>query len=90
MDPSSLSFYDNACSCQPNWGENASGFGSWWFDDWPTGSVYRQWAADGDTRQIAVTENVPVGRGPCLTSMAIGAGSFWVTVAPSVNYTCIR
>ena len=90
VDPSSLTFYDNACSCQQNWGENASAFGSWWFDDWPTGSVYRQWSPNGDTRQIAVTENVPVGRGPCLTSMAIGGGSFWVTVAPSVNYTCIR
>ena len=90
VDPSSLTFYDNGCSCQPDWGENASSFGSWWFDDWPTGSVYRQWSANGSTIPIAVTENRPVGRGPCLTSMAIGAGSFWVTVAPSVNYTCIR
>jgi YVTN family beta-propeller protein len=90
VDPSSLTFYDNTCSCQPDWGENASSFGSWWFDDWPTGSVYRQWSADGPTLPIAVTKNRPVGRGPCLTSMAIGAGSFWVTVAPSMNYSCIR
>ena len=90
VDPSSLTFYDNAGGSQPDWGENASSFGSWWFDDWPTGSVYRQWSANGPTLPIAVTENRPVGRGPCLTSMAIGAGSFWVTVAPSVNYTCIR
>jgi hypothetical protein len=90
VDPSSLSFFDNACSCQPDWGENTSAFGSWWFDDWPTGSVYRQWALHGPTRHIAVTENLPVGRGPCLTSIAIGAGSVWVTVAPSTNYTCTR
>jgi hypothetical protein len=90
VDPSSLTFYDNTGGSQPDWGENASSFGSWWFDDWPTGSVYRQWAPNGPTLPIAVTENRPIGRGPCLTSMAIGAGSFWVTVAPSVNYTCIR
>jgi hypothetical protein len=52
--------------------------------------VYRQWSRNGDTRRIAIVADLPVGRGPCLTSMAIGAGSFWVTVAPSVNYTCIR
>ena len=90
VDPSSLTFFDNPCSCQMYWGENASGFGSWWFDDWPTGSVYRQWSLNGPTRRIAVAENLPVGRGPCLTSMAIGARSVWVTVAPSDNYTCIR
>ena len=90
VDPASLTFYDNAGGSQPGWGENASAFGSWWFDDWPTGSVYRQWSMNGPTLPIAVTENRPIGRGPCLTSMAIGAGSFWVTVAPSVNYTCIR
>jgi hypothetical protein len=90
VSPSSLTFYDNGCSCQPDWGENASGFGSWWWDDWPTGSVYRQWAPNGATRRIAVLANLPLGRGPCLTSMTIGADSFWVTVAPSMNYTCSR
>ena len=85
-----MTFYDNAGGSQPDWGENASSFGSWWFDDWPTGSVYRQWSGNQPTLPIAVTENRPVGRGPCLTSMAIGAGSLWVTIAPSVNYTCIR
>jgi serine/threonine-protein kinase len=90
VSPSSLAASDTGCSCQPDWGENGSAFGSDWYDDWPTGSVYRQWAPNGPTRRIAVVANLPVGRGPCLTSMAIGAGSFWVTVAPSVSYTCSR
>ena len=51
VDPSSLSFFDNAGGSQPDWGENTSAFGSWWFDDWPTGSVYRQWAMNGPTRR---------------------------------------
>jgi hypothetical protein len=90
VDPSSLTFYDNGCGCQMNWGETTSAFGSYWWDDWPTGSVYRQWAPNGATRKITIVQNVPVGRGPCLTSIAVGAGTFWVTVAPSVNYTCYR
>jgi hypothetical protein len=88
--PASLTYFENECSCQPDSGENTSAFGSDWFDDWPTGSVYRMWAVNGPTRRIAVAANLPVGGGPCLTSMAIGAGSAWVTVAPSSGYTCAR
>ena len=44
----------------------------------------------GHTRRIAVVANLPVGGGPCLTSMSIGAGSAWVTVAPPDGYTCTR
>jgi len=91
VDPSTLSFFDNACGfCEPDWGEVTSAFGSWWWGDWPTGSVYRQWYWSGPTRLSAVTENEPTGGGPCLTSIAIGAQSAWVTVAPPAGFTCIR
>jgi hypothetical protein len=90
VNPSTLSFADNPCSCRPSWGEDLGGFGSDWWDDSPTGSVYRQWSPGGPTRRIAVVKNPPVGGGPCLTSIVNGAGSFWVTVGPSVNYACIR
>ncbi len=85
-----MSLSPNFCNCQPDWGENGSSFGSDWWDDWPTGSVYRQWRESGPTRRIAVVGNLPVGGGPCLTSMAIGAGSFWVTVARSQDFSCRR
>jgi YVTN family beta-propeller protein len=92
VDPSSMTVTNSGpCHCQPNWGETVGGFGTAWYVDWPTGSLYRQYALSEPTYpRIAVVADTPYGGGPCLTSMAIGASSVWVTVAPSVGFTCSR
>jgi hypothetical protein len=54
----------------------------WWYT-WQTGSVFRQEVAGGPIRTIRVTKTQPDANGPCLTSIAVGSGSLWLTAAPS-------
>ena len=50
---------------------------------WQTGSLCRQEDSNGPIRTIHVTKTQPDANGPCLTSIAIGSGSLWLTAAPS-------
>jgi hypothetical protein len=80
------------CGCRPGSGDELTAFGSDWRDDWPTGTVdhERSFSDSGPSHPIAVTATPPVDGGPCLTSMAAGAGSVWLTVGPpdSSYYAC--
>jgi DNA-binding beta-propeller fold protein YncE len=74
----------NCCTLEV--GSTASGYGSIWMADSQTGEIVR---FDGQTKQIvdtiAVTD-APAWGGPCMTSIAAGAGGVWVTAAPP--YAC--
>jgi hypothetical protein len=37
---------------------------------------------------VHVVAESPFWGGPCITSIAAGAGSMWVTVAPSSGWSC--
>jgi streptogramin lyase len=67
-------------------GHFATGYGSLWWADIPSGAVMR-WAPETGrlSRTIRVTPTVPNPDGSGLTSTAIatGAGSIWVTVTNS-------
>ena len=64
-------------------GEDRGDLGALWWYSWESGSLFRQEFAGGHIRTIHVTKT-PVGAdGPCLTSIAIGSGSLWLTAAPS-------
>jgi hypothetical protein len=90
----SFVFGDTPCGCQRGQGDTFTAFGTDWWDDWSTGVVYRQEYDTGPVHLIAVTANPPVAGGPCLTSMAAGGGSAWVTLGPAMaqpyahEYTC--
>jgi len=75
---------------RPRWEENEGWQGSLWWYDLRYGGVYREETANGPTRTIRVTQSWPRSGGPCLTSMAVGTSSLWVTVAPSVSHVCKR
>jgi hypothetical protein len=80
VDANELNFGDVVCGCQPGQGDTFTAFGSDWWDDWPTGTVHRQSSDSAPVHLIAVTAHPAHQGGPCLTSMAAGAGSTWVTV----------
>jgi streptogramin lyase len=68
--------------CCPERGPTATGNGSTWMADEQAGEVVR---FDGRSKQPVV--HIPMGSplwGPCLSSIAAGAGAIWVTVGPSV------
>jgi serine/threonine-protein kinase len=67
------------------------GHGSVWGIDWPAGTVNR-FDFDGDYSidEVIAVAHPPKYGGPCLTSLAVGAGAVWVTVAPSASRTCSR
>ena len=84
IDPRRLEplYVDPTC-CPPQWGEDRAANGWQWWYDWPTASVYRErLAADEGPRQIRVASSTPQAGGPCLTSIALGAGAVWVTATP--------
>ena len=81
----SLSGVDDSC-CPPTWGEGGYANGLLWWDDWPSGNVYRQRPPAGDIHQIRVTGDAPQAGGPCLTSIAFGAGAVWVTAASAPGF----
>jgi Protein kinase domain len=80
VDPSTVTITRVDACCQPDLGQDIEAFGSYWWDDWPTGTVSRQ-TGDGPVRTIHVAQSPPTAGGQCLTSMAIGAGGVWVTIA---------
>jgi serine/threonine protein kinase len=90
INPSRLSITAMGSYGPPGHEENIGELGSLWWYDWPSGDVNRQEIAGGPTITIPVTRPLPAAGGACLTSMAQGAGSIWVTVAPSVGHTCVR
>jgi len=86
VDARTLMIVAHLGCCALDVGSNASGYGSIWMADSQTGEVVR---FDGETKQIvdtiAVTD-APAWGGPCMTSIAAGAGGVWVTAAPA--YAC--
>jgi hypothetical protein len=89
LDPRSLRRLRELNCCPPKEGAAATGFGSTWTVSWPTGVVVR---FDAVSKQPLATVHVvaesPFWGGPCITSIAAGAGSMWVTVAPSSGWSC--
>jgi serine/threonine-protein kinase len=90
VDPSTLTIGRWDPCCSPEWGEDRAQFGSLWWYTWSTGSLFRQEYANGPVRTIHVTSSQPDAYGPCLTSIAIGSGSLWLTAAssPEDSFTC--
>lgn len=82
IDPAPLGVVYSEHDGPPSWEEDRAALGALWWYDWPTGAVYRQEAAGAPIRTIHVTQPLPTAGGPCLTSMTVGSGSLWVTVAP--------
>jgi hypothetical protein len=87
VDPSTLSItgQQQGDLLRPDWGEDRGDLGALWWYTWQTGNLFRQEVANGPIRTIRVTRTPPDAQGPCLTSIAIGAGSLWLTAAPSPN-----
>jgi hypothetical protein len=81
VSPLSIDSVDSCCS--PDWGEDRGQLGALWWYTWQTGSLFRQESAGEPIRTIRVTRTPPDANGPCLTSIAIGSGSLWLTAAPS-------
>jgi len=92
LDPSTLTFLPYGGSYgPPDWGEYNGDLGALWWYDWPSGTVSRQQSENGRVRDIHITQGQTGG--PCLTSIAAGSGSLWVTAAagPSPNGgPCVR
>jgi hypothetical protein len=83
VDPSTMAIAREETGGSSYWGEDRGDLGGLWWYSWATGSLYRQEVADGRIRTINVTRSTPDANGPCLTSIAIGSGSLWLTAAPS-------
>ena len=90
IDPSTLTILQRDPCCSSEWGEDRGQLGSLWWYTWQTGSLFRQEYEGGPIRTIQVTSSQPDAYGPCLTSIAIGSGSLWLTAAPSPenSFTC--
>jgi streptogramin lyase len=81
VDPGTLKEVNFLC-CPERW-LSATGNGSVWVADERAGEVVR---FDGFSKQVVAT--IPLGSplwGPCLSSIAAGAGAVWVTVGPSLS-----
>jgi hypothetical protein len=85
VNPSTLSItgVQEGDLLRPDWGEFRGDLGALWWYTWQTGSLFRQEVANGPIRTIHVTRTPPDANGPCLTSIAIGSRSLWLTAAPS-------
>ena len=83
VDPSTLSIIGQDPCCSPEWGEDRGDLGALWWYTWMSGTLFRQEYENGPIRTIRVTRTPPDANGPCLTSIAIGSGSLWLTAAPS-------
>jgi serine/threonine protein kinase len=83
IDPSTLSIVGNDPCCLPDSGEDRGELGALWWYTWQTGSLFRQQYARGPIRIIRITKTPPDANGPCLTSIATGSASLWLTAAPS-------
>ncbi len=91
VDPSTMAINNTELRCcPPEWGEDRGELGALWWYTWQTGSLFRQEVENGPIRTIRVTRSPVDAYGPCLTSIAIGSGSLWLTAAPSPDggFTC--
>ena len=79
---------DDSSGFSPQWGEQRQANGWLWWDDWPTGNVYRQRSARVRPHTIHVTRLTPLEGGPCLTSIDIGEGAVWVTATLPPGFSC--
>ena len=75
--------------CAPGRGSGTETNGSGWSYDGPTGTVVR-WSEHVPYNQTAVIHvaDPPLYGGPCLTSIAAGAGAIWVTTGVGDSYHC--
>jgi serine/threonine protein kinase/class 3 adenylate cyclase len=88
VDPRTLRILARLDCCAVEEASTTSAYEATWGANWPTGEVVR-W--DAATKQPIATVRVtgsPSFGGPCMTSIAAGAGAVWVTVASSVAYSC--
>jgi YVTN family beta-propeller protein len=87
VDPSTLStnWVQEGEVFQPDWGEDRGDLGALWWYTWQTGSLFRQELDNGPIRTVHVTRTQPDANGPCLTSIAIGSRSLWLTAAPPLD-----
>jgi len=95
VDPRTLdTFIEQPCCPLGDGYDGDYGYGSTWSYDSSAGTVLRfafnRWVGYSLDEAIAVTDPPKFNGGPCLTSLAAGAGAVWVTLAPSVNATCTR
>jgi hypothetical protein len=90
LNPSPLGLAHTEADGPPDNFENEGQLPSLWWYDVQAGSVERQNVPYGPIRTIRVTASPILGGGPCLTSIAAGAGSLWVTAAPSSGNACPR
>jgi len=95
VDPRTLdTFIEQECCPLGDGYDGDYGYGSTWSYDSSAGTVLRfafnRWTGYSLDEAIAVTDPPKFNGGPCLTSLAAGAGAVWVTLAPSVNATCTR
>lgn len=74
--------------CLPSEGSDATGFGSDWMTSWPTGTLVRWDLSTKDIARSIQLVDPPRWGGPCLASVATGAGAVWVTVAPDTLDAC--
>jgi serine/threonine-protein kinase len=91
IDPLTLSLVDVSQCCPPAAGYFTAGYGSNWHYDRSGGRVIRLSAApDYVLHTIPLVETGPEFGGPCLTSIAAGAGGVWVTVSdPNWDGNCL-
>src|SRR5262249_9033337 len=91
VDPRTLRVVRPLSCCRLGKGYDAvDAFGWNWDIDWSHGAVER-W--NPQTSRFASATPVveqPFYGGPCLTSIATGAGAVWITVAPSIDDQCVR
>ena len=66
--------------------DSADAFGSVWGYDVADGEVHA-WHPPNLHKVVSVTD-APTSDGSCITSLAAGGGAVWVTLAPSINFTC--
>ena len=74
----------------PDWEEDQGQLAALWWYHQPDGTVNRQEQQNGTEIHIPVARMPPAKGGPCLTSIVAGAGSIWVTAAPSSRGVCKR
>jgi hypothetical protein len=87
VDPRTLSFYSFGCCAGSTVnGDNVEAFGSAWSYDVADGEVQR-WNPPNLAHVTQITD-APLYDGNCMTSITAGGGAVWVTLAPSVNYSC--
>jgi hypothetical protein len=86
-DPGTLECVDYA-SCCSLWkdADVAAGYGSLWTNEVSSGTTVRWDAISEELAHVYRVTDPPLYRGNCLTSIALGAGAAWATVAAAHNW----